>query len=165
MKRGPWGGVVEWGAGSFKGEASQSGEVHARSRGSRFQSGEHGVWENMPFQEREKHCPFHPGPTTLPPELVKTSSPFLTLTPFLAERHRHSSSLYRVMWLTFLENHFDVTPHLTNLILFLSSSWFLPKMGEKTTKPCLKSSFGMNWGFQYFGCISKHSNFTAIFRF
>lgn len=32
------------------------------------------------------------------------------------------SSFYRTMWHAFPENHFDATLHLTNLILFLSSS-------------------------------------------
>lgn len=56
-----------------------------------------------------------------------------------------SSSFCRTVWQAFPENHSDATRHLTNLILFLSSSRFLPTMG----KTCLKSS-GMKLRFPAF---------------
>lgn len=56
-----------------------------------------------------------------------------------------SPSFHRTVWHAFPEKLSGATLHLTNLILFLSSSWFLPKM----EKVCLKP-FGMTLRFPAF---------------
>lgn len=64
-----------------------------------------------------------------------------------------SPSFHRIVWHAFPEKLPGTTLHLTNLILFLSSSWFLPKM----EKACLKP-FGTTLRFPAFRLVLyKHS--------